>query len=106
MLKLAPSRARSLRPRGVALSRLDSANVAVRIEKAWEGRMGFSQTARFDVYVNDKLVGSSTRKWLARAIGEAVVAGHISGDGDTTMAFAKWAAVHDREALDRMPERI
>ena len=57
----------------------------VRIEKIYEGRMGNTLRPVFEVYVDNVLVGFAERKWLARAIGDAIVAGHISATGDTTM---------------------
>ena len=76
------------------------------IDKVFEGRMGFNQTATYDIYLDGELVGFAKRKWLAQAIFDAIVAGHIDGTGDTTMAFAKWAATNAPDLFNRMPERI
>jgi hypothetical protein len=48
------------------------------------------------------LVGFHGRKWAALAIGQAVEAGHIGPDGDTEMAFLKWAVDNDRATFERL----
>lgn len=78
----------------------------VKLDRKMEGRMGRTLRPVYDIYVDGKLVGFNERKWLAKAIGDAVAAGHIPPTGDTTAAFAKWAAEHAPELYSRMPDRI
>ena len=72
------------------------------IKIEWEGRMGFDQTKTYDVYVDGELVGFSKRKWLAKAIAEAIDAGHIERTGDTTGRYAMWASLHAPKQFERM----
>lgn len=74
------------------------------IKKVMEGRMGTNLRPTFEIYINGELVGFAKQKWLATAIGEAIVAGHIEASGDTTMRFAIWASTNAPALFDRMPE--
>ena len=68
----------------------------------WEGRMGFNQSKTYEIYVDGEMVGFSKRKWLAKAIAEAIVNGDIGRTGDTTGRYAMWASENDPEKFDRM----
>lgn len=76
----------------------------LQIKKVYEGRMGTNLRPVFEIYVNGELVGFAKLKWLATAIGDAIVAGHIEASGDTTMRFAIWARDNAPALFDRMPE--
>ncbi len=79
---------------------------AFELKRIMEGKCGNDFTPAWEVYVDGEIVGYAKQKWLAKAIGEAIVAGHIEKTGDTTGRFMIWASVNDREAFDRMPENI
>jgi hypothetical protein len=64
------------------------------IKVEWEGR--------YDIYVAGELVGYSKRKWLAKAIAEAIVAGNIEPTGDTTSRYSEWAYTNAPEQFERM----
>lgn len=67
------------------------------LKKLMEGRMGTNLTPVWGV-----LVGFAKRKWLAEAIGQAIISGHIPADGDTTTRLAQWAAANDRALFERI----
>jgi hypothetical protein len=76
------------------------------IKRVLEGRMGCDLTPSFEVYVDDELVGFSSRKWIALGIGRAIEAGHIERTGDTTSRYIGWLAKNDRATFDRLPQSI
>lgn len=81
--------------------------MTIEIRKEWEGRMGNDMTPSFDGYVDGVLVVIGLkRKWLTKAVCEAIVRGDIESSGDTVARFSKWAMNNDRAAFERMPERI
>ena len=81
-------------------------NKQLRIDQVYEGRMGNVMRPAYEIYIDGELVGFAKQKWLAQAIGRAILEGYIEATGDTTMAFAKWAASNAPTLFDRMPERI
>lgn len=72
------------------------------IKKEWQGRMGTNLTTTYEVYVDGEIVGFAKQKWLATAIGEAIVAGHIEATGDTTARFSNWAYTNAPDVFDRI----
>jgi len=76
--------------------------MAYEIKVEWEGRMGFNQTKTYEIYVDGELVGFSKRKWLAKAIAEAIDAGHIEGSGDTTARYSLYAFTNAPANFERM----
>lgn len=68
---------------------------------------GRFSAVHFDVLVDGALVASSDRKWIAQAMADAVAAGHITvNGGDLQMQFLRWASVHARQLLDRLPDNF
>lgn len=72
------------------------------LRKVWEGRMGNNLTTSWEVWINGEIVGGDKRKWLACAVGEAIVSGKIEAAGDTTSRFADWAYTNAPAVFDRM----
>jgi len=74
----------------------------IEIKTEWEGRMGFSLTKVYEIYVDEELCGWAKRKWLAEEIANAINLGNITKTGDTTGKLADWAYKNNYKLFQRI----
>lgn len=65
-------------------------------------KMGNEPRVAWDVMVDGEPTAQVYRQWHAKAIADAVNAGHITTQGSMTMALDNWAASNDRALFERL----